>query len=112
MLTQAESSGALRTRSALTGLVDSITSHLAVDETAHRRRDPVPGDESRALWPRDIRFVTVPMRGTAMVDGASIVRLNEPGTRRMFAAVARGEFEPWYANNPGVESCPRPADQP
>jgi LCP family protein required for cell wall assembly len=109
VLTQAESSGTLTSPIGITRLVSTVTSHLAVDETFTNGAIRALAMDSRGLRPRDIRFVTVPTRGTATIDGASVVRVHTAAVREMFAAVARGQFESWYATNP-VDELPGPAD--
>jgi LCP family protein required for cell wall assembly len=109
LVTKTASSGALNSPIGITRLVSSITSHLAVDESFTNSTIRSLALDSRGVRPRDIRFVTVPTRGTATIDGASVVRLHTAAVREMFAAVARGQFESWYATNP-VDELPGPAD--
>jgi anionic cell wall polymer biosynthesis LytR-Cps2A-Psr (LCP) family protein len=109
MLTKTVSGGALKNPVAITRLVGLVTSHLAVDAGFTNGAIRSLALESRGLRTRDIRFVTVPVLGTATIDGASVVRLDEVADRQMFAAVARGQFGSWYANNP-VEELPSAAD--
>jgi LCP family protein required for cell wall assembly len=109
MLTKTVSGGALKNPVAITRLLGLVTSHLAVDAGFTNGAIRSLALESRGLRTRDIRFVTVPVLGTATIDGASVVRLDEVADRQMFAAVARGQFGSWYANNP-VEELPSAAD--
>ena len=49
--------------------------------------------------------MTVPNKGSATIDGASVVRLDVPATRAMFAAIGEDEFGRW-ANNHEVDELP------
>ena len=108
VLIKTASSGTVSSPIAFARLVNTITSHLAVDATFTNSVIRSLALDSRGLEPRHIRFVTAPVRGTATIHGASVVRLDEAAVHQMFAAVARGQFETWYANNP-VEELPRPS---
>lgn len=89
----------------VTRLVDELSDLVAVDSslTSGRIRDLALG--ARNLSSRDVRFVTVPNAGSAMVDGASVVQLKLKQAREMFAELEEDNFESWYARN-SVDELP------
>ncbi|WP_167880459.1 LCP family protein [Nocardioides guangzhouensis] len=53
-----------------------------------------------------VDYYTVPTNGTAMVHGASIVRLDKEATRGMFTALGKGSIDRWVDRH-DVERLPR-----
>ncbi len=108
ILDKTSTAGVLLNPVKLDGLIGSLSEHLAVDEdlTTGTIRNLALGSR---VGSDDLRFVTAPALGTATVDGASIVRLDEQSTREMFAAMGRDEFESWYGDHQ-VDELPDAVD--
>jgi hypothetical protein len=61
----------------------------------------------RGLTTSDLDFATAPNSGSAMIDGASIVRLRTPEVRRLFAAIDHDQYDDYVAEHQ-VETLPEP----
>jgi len=104
-LERATSRGVLANPVTLTGFVRDLSELLAVDDalTSGRMRALALGH--RSLSSDELRFLTVPHHGSAMIDGASVVRLDEQAVRDMFAAIAEDRFDRWAVEN-SVDELP------
>lgn len=83
----------------LTGLVDEVTSHLAVDSGLTNDALRSLAWSMRGVRPGDLDFATAPNSGSAMVDGASIVRLRLPELRRLCAAIENDRYDDFLDRN-------------
>jgi LCP family protein required for cell wall assembly len=91
----------------LTSLVDQVTSHLAVDSGLSNDAVRSLAWSMRNTRPRDIDFVTAPNAGSAMVDGASIVRLQVAELRKLCRAMDRDRLDGYLATHQ-VDTLPGP----
>jgi LCP family protein required for cell wall assembly len=91
----------------LTGLVDEVTSHLAVDRDLDNAAVRSLAWSMRNLRPRDLDFATAPSSGTEMVGAASIVRLEIPELRRLFRAMDHDRFAD-YIEGREIDVLPGP----
>ncbi len=89
----------------VTRLAGQLSELLAVDAGLSNGDLRSLGFSTRGLRADNIRFVTVPNRGSATIDGASVVRLDLPAVRAMFAAIGEDRFARW-ASNHEVEELP------
>ena len=84
-------------------VLDSVTANLSVDE------DWSVGDMRGLAWSMrglrtdDVTFTTVPIKGTGMIDGASVVLLDKPAGEEMWDSMRDDDFGTWMAANPDVE---------
>lgn len=93
----------------LTDLVDQVTGHLAVDSGLNNKTLRTLAWSLRGLKPGDLDFATAPNSGSATVDGASIVRLEIPELRKLFAAIDKDQYAE-YAANHQLDTLPAPED--
>ncbi len=104
--------GVLRNPWELTDLVEESSEFLAVDDGLDNRRILQLARDHRDLRADDIDYLTIPTRGTAMVSGASIVRVDRDEVRALFDAVARDQYGAWYARQQHVDELPPPSQIP
>ena len=83
----------------VTRLAGQLSELLAVDASLDNGELRSLGFSTRGLRSDKIRFVTVPNRGSATIDGASVVRLDVPAVRAMFGAIGKDEFGRWASNH-------------
>jgi len=77
----------------LTKTVSAVTKNLAVDQGWTNGQIRSLALSMRSLRTGDIRFLTVPVLGTGMVDKMSIVRLDDDGVAELFGAVDDGSLD-------------------
>ncbi len=82
-----------------TRLAGELSELVAVDDDLTNGRIRTLSWGARSLEGETFRYFTVPFEGTDTVDGASIVRLDVPATRQMFAAIRDGRIDRWATRN-------------
>lgn len=92
----------MRSPTTLYDVLDAVTANLTVDEEWDTGDMRGLAWSLRGLRTSDVGFTTVPVRGTGMVHGASVVFLDEPAARRMWASMRDDDFVTWMAQNPDV----------
>lgn len=93
VISQLLSSGTVTNPVKLTKTVSAVTQNLAVDEAWTNGDIRSLALSLRSLRSNDIRFMTVPVLGTDMVDGMSIVRLDDDLLADLFGAVDDGSLD-------------------
>jgi len=93
VIQQLLSTGTMTNPITLTKTVSAVTGNLAVDEGWTNGQIRSLALSMRSLRSGDIRFMTVPVLGTDMVDGASIVRLDDDNVDALFRAVDDGTLD-------------------
>lgn len=83
----------------LTRTVRAVTQNLAVDEDWSNGDIRSLALSMRSVRSADVRFLTVPVLGTDMVDGASIVRLDDARFAELFAAVGDDSIDRYLEAN-------------
>ena len=84
-------------------VLDAVTANLSVDE------DWSVGDMRGLAWSLrhlrtgDVAFTTVPIKGTGMIGGASVVKLDKPSGKKMWTAMRDDDFGTWMATHPDDE---------
>jgi LCP family protein required for cell wall assembly len=94
---------------AVTRLVRVLTSQVAVDSKFTNSRITSLAFDALQLRPGGISYATIPNKGSAMIDGASVVLLRQKEMRELFDAVARDRFQN-YAKDHTVETLPAEQD--
>ncbi len=80
-------------------LIQTTTQYVVTDDGLTPSRIRGLAWQSRGLRTDDIRFLTVPYEGTATIDGASVVRVDQAALRELFDAVEEDGFESWLGRN-------------
>ena len=93
VIAQTLSQGTMTNPVKLTKTVKAVTKNLAVDEGWTNGQIRSLAFDMRSLRSSDIRFITVPVLGTEMYKGASIVRLDEELFDELFASVNEGTLD-------------------
>jgi len=93
VIQQLLSTGTMTNPVKLTKTVSAVTNNLAVDEGWTNGQIRSLALSMRSLRSGDIRFMTVPVTGTGMVDGMSIVRLDDDLFAELFDAVDNGGLD-------------------
>lgn len=91
----------------LTRLAGELGGLIRVDDGFDNRELRDLALASRSLRARDLRFATAPYTGTPTIGGASVVTLDGPATRRMFAALSSGKLDA-YLSRQDVDELPEP----
>ena len=103
LLSKTLSNDTLTSPTKLYDVLDAVTANLSVDE------DWPVGDMRDLAWSLrglrtgDVDFTTVPLKGTGMIGGASVVLLDKPAGKQMWSAMRDDDFETWMAEHPDVE---------
>lgn len=101
--------GALANPVNVSKLVGDLRTYVAVDDGLSTGRMRSLGFDARHLKPARVRFVTVPVTGTPMIRGASMVTLDVSRTRSMFAALTEDRFDKWSAGQQ-LDQLPAPGN--
>lgn len=83
-------------------VLDAVTANLSVDEGWSVGDMRGLAWSLRGLRTSDVDFTTVPLKGTGMIGGASVVLLDKPKGERMWAAMRDDDFTTWMADHPDV----------
>lgn len=105
-LAEAGDRGLLANPLRVTRLVDAVTEHLALDDGFDPGEVRSLALSSRRLGVADVDFATIPVEGTDTIAGASVVVIDQPAAREMFAAIAIDQYAAWRADHPVVELPP------
>ena len=99
--------GTLAKPVSVSALVRDLHTYVAVDNGFSAGRMRSLGIGARHLKPARVRFVTVPVTGTPMIGGASVVTLDVSLTRDMFSALAEDRFDAWAVDQ-HLDELPAP----
>ncbi|UPK74300.1 LCP family protein [Nocardioidaceae bacterium SCSIO 66511] len=103
LLGETLSGDTMRSPTTLYDVLDAVTDNLSVDEGWEVGDMRGLAWDLRGLRTADVDFTTVPVKGTGMVGDASVVFLDKPAGKQMWAALRDDDFGTWIAGNPDVE---------
>ncbi|WP_408897256.1 LCP family protein [Nocardioides sp. R1-1] len=109
LFAQVAGSGTLTSPHRLVELVGQLSTTIAVDAGMTNGVMRRLALQSRHLRADDLTFATVPVTGTPTIDGASVVTLDRPATRSMFAALAEDRLGRWLRTHT-TDTLPPPEE--
>lgn len=110
VLAKTARAGTLANPLTVTRLVSDLAGYVAVDSGLGNGELRELAVSSRKLRVDNLRFATIPVTGTATVDGAgSVVQADRAAVQEMFQAMVEDDFEGYLAHH-DVTELPAPAE--
>lgn len=109
LMTEVIVDGILSSPPRTTRLAGEMASTIAVDRKLTNGLIRRLAWQSRGVRPADVLFATVPYTGTATIDGASVVVLDDARLTAMFRAFDDGALASYLAQESDVDILPPPS---